>query len=113
MDAVQQLLEKYGPLTVAFALLAWAFRLLLVKFIPWLMEAKQKESEANAKSIFERIDSLIDAFKKGVLGVDKKIDDVSEKLDKNHGEIVSGIRELKERLPEVQPMEDANHDAHP
>ena len=95
-----QLLEKYGPLTVAFILLAWAFRLMVVRFIPWLMEAKQKEAEANAKNIYDRIDSLIQAFKQGVLGVDTKIDGVSEKIDKNHGEAMTGIREIKERLPQ-------------
>lgn len=106
MDAYQ-VIKDVGAPTGALIVVCYVLYLIVTRLIPSMIETQGKVAEAQGKSTLEKFDALIGAFKQGVLGVDNKIDDVSEKIDKNHGEVVSWLDKIDGKLPESKHKKDA------
>lgn len=101
VTTISALLDKYGPMGCALIIVSVAFLGFVWKVLPLVTESHGR-----------RIDALIATFREAVGGFNKRMDEHEKTAFSRHGEIMTGIGEIKERLPEPRAKKGQGHADH-
>lgn len=88
-------IDKYGPMGCALIVVSVAFLAFVWKVLPLVTESHGK-----------RLDAIVDAFKVAVGGFNKRMDEHESIATDRHGEIISKLDKIDEKIPEPKHKKD-------